>query len=565
MDAVASRGMLYRRHYTNGVNTRESMPTLFFSRYFIRPIFPFTNGIFYKPRELFRALDDEAVSFTRALSDAGIRTAGISAHQWFLPETELARQFDEWYDLPRELEYEKRYGYPQAAAVVDRAIAWIESTEPRDEFLLYLHLMDTHFPHFLEEDAREFFGADDYAAEGFDELGQPVDRSAAVTGTDREYLDALYDGDLRYADRELGRLFEFLRGRGELDTTLIAILSDHGEQLLHEPGLFAHGDWREPVARTPMILAYPGHVPVGETEALTQNVDLHPTLLRLLDVPMPAKKSADGLDLLSGLEGGERPFVLARNGARFGDTKFLCWFDDLYYEQVAAGNAQLWGRYAELELYDLAADPTEQRNLWAEDPARSTEVLRRYADATRPYLTRYLEATADVQPPGEFAVFPSHVAPQPGLPTCPSPGSFDDLDALPSERGWIHCTDGRGAFLMAKVGAEPLEATLPVPSGSYDVQFSLDGACRIRIEGAADEGDVLLEGRPLGDHVVLRFNTEVEQVDVTGGELRFRLTPVEGRAARLYAIGFRPHGEDPTDDAENAERLEALRQLGYTE
>ncbi len=57
-----------------------------------------------------------------------------------------------------------------------------------------------------------------------------------LTSDDRRYLDALYDGSLRYTDRELGRLFNSLRERGILDETIIAITSDHGENLLEGPG-----------------------------------------------------------------------------------------------------------------------------------------------------------------------------------------------------------------------------------------------------------------------------------------------------------------------------------------
>ena len=304
IDAMAARGVVFLNHFVQDTRTRATLPTIFYSRYFLPSLFPQSDRVPYSaPEELFRGLDDEAVSMVKALSEAGLMTSMISAHSWLKPGTLFADQFDQVHDLSTELEVDRSYGYPRAEPVVDYAIDWIEAHRDQD-FFLYIHMMDTHLPHPLDDDSKGFLPPEvvnsppplDFAAR---KQGTGVE----LTAIERQYLDALYDGSLRYTDRHLGRLFEHVENR--LGDTLIVLTSDHGEHLLEHPGRYLHGGvWYDLVARVPLIIVDPGRVDPGRVESLAEGVDIMPTVLGLLGVTLPPGKTTDGVDLRSSLSGG---------------------------------------------------------------------------------------------------------------------------------------------------------------------------------------------------------------------------------------------------------------------
>jgi hypothetical protein len=184
LDALAAGGVVFTSCWAQGTHTRAALPSLFYSRYFARPLFPHDPSVPYSaPEDLFRADDPELVSLPRALSAAGVHTAGISAHTWIGEDTELAREFDEFSDLSVRLPFPPGYGAPSAEQLVDAAIDWMG--EHRDEdWFLYLHVMDVHTPRRLDDDARRWYPPGAAVPPRFDAHGVPRDRDAPVTPLD---------------------------------------------------------------------------------------------------------------------------------------------------------------------------------------------------------------------------------------------------------------------------------------------------------------------------------------------------------------------------------------------
>ena len=556
IDRLASRGMVYLAHYANGVSTRTSIPSLFFSRYFAKPVFPFDDHVpVYKPSELFRAQDPQAISLPRALQAGGMHTAGISAHQWFREDTELAREFAEFHDLPRRIPFDESHGYPRAEETIDYALRWLEAAGPDRDAFLYLHLMDTHFPHFPGEDAAAFLGSTPYAGGRVGEGGWPDDLATALEGPDREYMDALYDGSLRYVDRHLGRLFDFLERRGELDTTLIAITADHGEELLHRPHYFQHGSWEEAVARVPMVLFYPPRVGPGTTEVLSQGVDVHPTFLELLDVPLPPGKEVDGLALTQGLDGSGREHVFAWCGMRSRDFKLVGNLSEALEEP---------GRVPPHQLFDLRVDPGAQHDVALGRPEVVRSLFETYLERMRPAHERYLATSEDRTPEGPFALRPHDLQAEgvPRVAHSDAPRWWEDAE---SPSGWVRNVDARErSCLLAKEGAGPLEIRQALPSGEYDLELVVRGRCRIEAPGL--EGAREVAGPPLGAERVGSARVEVGRVRVEDGMFRAVLHPDTAEGPfRLDLLGFTPAGYVPPDAEDEERRRQALRGLGYVE
>ncbi len=563
MDRLAERGWVFTRHFSQATYTRQSLPSLLYSRYFAHPLFPSSANVPYSsPRDLFRRVDDEAISLPRAFAAAGFDTAAISSHFWLKPGTAFAGEFQEMNDLSVSVDYDRRYGHPRGDAVVDAALRWLDRHRHRDTFL-YLHFMDTHFPHFFGPEARRFFGEDRYDARTFDGRGSPIDRSQPLSASDRAYLDALYDGSLRYTDEQIGRLISFLEQRGQLDDTLIAITSDHGDHLLEVPGRFAHGGpWYDAVAKIPLIVFYPPKTTVTHVDTLSDGVDVLPTLLGLMDVPVPAGKKPDGVDL-GAIANGVAPakdFALAPRAIRDGGYKVL----------FRAPPADLLGGSGpgveELpgELYDLAADPLERQNLWASEPETARRLLASYRRQMRGRYRRSLAATTREQPASAFAISATYFLRDSELPSVPV-GSANEMTfaELAPAGGWVRITHHDLPWLVAKPDAEPIEIELAVPDGTYFVTAHLRGRGAVIAGGSERRAEARGPQFRLDD---LRSTAPVELGEVKIEDERFRavIEPSAGAWLGVRFIAFEPilGGQRPQADEEDLERLKTL---GYVD
>jgi N-acetylglucosamine-6-sulfatase len=188
----------------------------------------------------------------------------------------------------------------------------------------------------------------------------------------RAYAEALLA-----LDESVGRVLDWVDRSGQAGSTLVLYLGDNGF-LLGEHGLIDKRNAYEESMRIPMLAYAPGLVaPGSEPAELVRNIDIAPTVLELAGVPRPA--GMDGQSFAPLLRGQRQeraaellyeyywehafphtPTVLALRDARF---KYI------FYQGV-------WDTD---ELYDLAADPREQRNLIAtpEHAARAAAMKRR--------------------------------------------------------------------------------------------------------------------------------------------------------------------------------------------
>ena len=432
IDALARRGVVFQNHFSQATHTRAALPSLLYSRYFVKPLFPASDQIPYSsPEELFQRLDDEAIALPRALAAAGYHTAMISSHSWLQTGTDFARSFDEVQDLTETLPIDPVWEYPRAEAVVDYAIEWLSTHSDRDTFL-YLHLMDTHFPHHLIEEAKAFLPPgvlESVVPTTFGESGAVRDVQRPLSRNEKIYLDALYDGGLKYADAQVGRLLASLGSMR--DEALVAITSDHGEFLMEAPGRFRHGGpWFDIVGRVPLVIAAPGLAP-GKTDITTEAVDVMPTILGLLGIELPVGKALDGANLAPMLEGKVPPKQYAVAPRAIRGEGWKCFFsgpERLLLGGTAPPIADITGK-----LYDLKRDPLETQDLWAQHPDVAGRLFAAYRDRAAKSFWRYVRATGEAPPESPFALGTIHFFGSPGVPEAVKP--LDDLASSVGE-GW---------------------------------------------------------------------------------------------------------------------------------
>lgn len=566
LDALAREGVRFSRHYAHHTSTRESLTQLLFSRYYAPPLAPYSPKVpLYSPSQLFFGFDNESISLPRVLSGSGLYTSAISAHPWLREGSVFALQFDELRDLSAELGFNDTYEKPSAARVTDAGIEWIRE-HVQDSFFLYLHYMDTHFPHELDGSARRFLPSDLSVSEvrkRFERGGHPRNRRDQLRGAQRQYLDALYDGSLYRADREIGRLIEFLRDAGLLRDTLIVVTSDHGEALLEVPDRFEHGGpWYELVSRIPLIIYDPSRLAPAVHAGLSGLVDVSPTILDLLGVSPPRGKRLDGQSLVPAVNGERSPagVVYAPQGIRVGRHKLL--FLSGSFAALERGLAR--GRAPELAeldaaLYDLESDPLETQDLLHQKPELAEALFERFIEHMAPAVRRYYSTRNSGPPETAFAISINRIDVQTGsrVEVHSSKRESGDLS-----RGWALNRRWNRYRLVARPGAQPIAFELDLPSGEYELSVGLRGSLAMTVAAGPRRE---LAGEPLAELPPPRDGrVEVELVPygpirVEENRLPVRLEPLQEEGfALVHYLGFRPAGKNGQQRPGFEAQLEAL-------
>jgi arylsulfatase A-like enzyme len=113
-------------------------------------------------------------------------------------------------------------------------------------------------------------------------------------------LTPFYLNDLLYMDWTISSIIDELKESGLLDNTMVVITADHGELLGEDNGPIGHGWLLTPeLANVPLIIMDPGHPGYRINHTIGSQVDLMPTILDSLGIPLPAQQLYQGASLYS--------------------------------------------------------------------------------------------------------------------------------------------------------------------------------------------------------------------------------------------------------------------------
>ncbi len=308
-------------------------------------------------------LSEGSVTLAEILRENGWRTAGFVSAYVLHSGFGISQGFDEYFD---------RFDFDPAGGVmspdniqrrgdetVDEALSWMERNNDAP-FYMWVHLFDPHAPY----DPPKKFGA--------------------------LYPDDPYSGEVAFTDFLVGRLLGGLERTGLSQDTLVILVGDHGEGLgSHRErfhGLFVY----DSTLQVPFIIKAPGFSP-QTIESQVRLVDVMPTILDMLGLRAP--DGIAGTSLMPLVSGKTKKLGLAA----YSES----WYPNLHYGWSELMSIRA-GRYKYIlapdpELYDLADDPGETKNLVHELP----EVARKMKGNLDAMMTR-LGASAEERPePGD--------------------------------------------------------------------------------------------------------------------------------------------------------------------
>jgi arylsulfatase len=293
-----------------------------------------------------------AAEFAR---EAGYRTAAFVSAAPVKRETGIAAGF-ETFDEPE--------GYDRPAGETnERVLAWLRE-RVATPFFLWVHYFDPHYRYEPPEPFDELFRSDGALEAHLAERGFAESSSNALgeSMTARDAVNA-YDGEVRYVDRELGRLLATLREQGLWQDTVLVLVGDHGEGLGQHAQL-GHGCIYGEQLRVPAMIRAPG-LPPRRVPWLVSLVDILPTALALIgsDIWNAFLEQGSGLDALDPSVARIRPLLAQRSmrESRARECPPFALTTPEWKLLVEPGGGQ--------KLFHRPTDPHELRDVSADHPS----------------------------------------------------------------------------------------------------------------------------------------------------------------------------------------------------
>lgn len=328
LDALSAAGALFEQAYCTVPLTSPSHATM------LTGLQPPEHGLRTNGAQ---RLDASVPKLAAVLQENGYQTAAFIAAFALDSKFGLDRGFD-IYDDDLSGAYAQQFEdafsvYRSGDLVTEAALAWLEE-QPNEPFFCWVHLYDPHMPYYTHQ---------------------------ALVGTQFHGRKS-YDAEVAFMDMQVGRLMAFLKQRKLLERMLVIAVGDHGEGL-GDHGESAHGyTLYDSTLRVPLIISRPGHVPqAARTPAMVSLVDLFPTILDLLGIPLSKEQA-------------ERSFKSAVHGGHIDSPTLYAETELPYTDQgwspLRCLITRRWKyiRTARVELYDRQADPAELNNLVGDRP-----------------------------------------------------------------------------------------------------------------------------------------------------------------------------------------------------
>ncbi len=356
LDRLAADGVVFENCFTAVPVTLPSHSTIFTGTY------PMAHGV--RDNGLFQ-LPASALTLAEILQERGYRTGAAIGAFPLTSEFGIEQGFEFFDDHVTIASEDYRGGVDEAAAslffdersaprVNDAILPWLRSNGDQP-FFAWIHYWDPHQPFVAPPPYSQLFAHDPYQAE------------------------------IAFVDQSLGRILDELERQGVAERTIVVVTSDHGEgRGEHDEETHSQLAYNTTL-HVPLILRVPGLEGGHRIRRRVGTVDILPTVLELLDLPVPEQ-------------------VQGRSQARLIRQRSDEPSRGLYYaETLSPRFSHGWGELRALfegdlkyihgprpELFDLQADPGELHNLVPSQPQQH----QRMEAALAAFIARNAQATS---------------------------------------------------------------------------------------------------------------------------------------------------------------------------
>ena len=404
IDRLAAGAMRFDRAYCNSPICSASRQSFLTGRY------PRTVGVTL----LTTPLPESESTIADLLAQAGYETASFGKMHF---NNQLKHGFEQRLDLPDWNRSLRQRGHTQIPPGVEVLGPWKPFRDPASVWLNaaaapYLMAADMHSTFFAEAAERflatrrekpfflmvsfiephspfhfpvEYRGRHDPAKMPVGKVGpededQIPDIFRGLSHEQKQGIVAAYYTSTEWMDHNVGRVLAALEASGQADNTLVIYTGDHGYSLGHH-GRFEKHCMYEPAVRSPLILRLPGGASSGRTTAaLTEFVDIVPTVLETCGVDIPPSVQGRSLvPVLTGRTDQHREHVFIT----YAHNEEAMVRDDRFKLTFARGKRERDDGYSprrpltghSITLFDLESDPDEYINL-AQRPEHADRVQR---------------------------------------------------------------------------------------------------------------------------------------------------------------------------------------------
>ncbi len=323
LERLAAEGAVFERAYSNSDWTRPSTASFMTS---------LQHSVLGGFKSGFNVIPDDAPTMAQHMHRAGYQTAVFTANPNAGTLSGLERGVDFFRENWAEFSYSSGGGnYRQSSRFLHEAFWRWRETYPAESYWVHFQTTDLHeeIPA-VAPFSGLFVGPDQVATwrvwqDSLEPLGNhgPYSEAWEKSGLDRVKFFAihqgLYDENMAHNDYQIGRLVERLKAEGEWENTLLIIGADHStEAAMDDMGIAIQDSlpprWSRPmfrpsISRVPLIFVWPGHIAGGQrfSEPVVSMIDVLPTILDLIGVPLPEVMQGQSLAPLLLGEGGVEP------------------------------------------------------------------------------------------------------------------------------------------------------------------------------------------------------------------------------------------------------------------
>jgi len=376
IDRLASEGVRFANHISSSSWTLPAHAALFTGM---------ADSVHGCVNATDTALAPEFTTLAERFHSAGYTTGGFFSGPYLHPAFGLGQGFDSYTDCmsyAQSIEGRETAEWSMAEdvmrashrdvtnpAVYARARDWIDANKG-EPFFAFAHFWDVHFDFIPPAPYDTMFDPDYTGDISGDDFFFDKRINKDLAERDKQHLEALYDGEIRWTDDHIGKLLDDLDTWGLAENTIVVLTSDHGTEFFEHGGKAHRTTLFDELIRIPLVVRYPGHLLAGTVvDAQTRLMDVGPTVCELAGIPAgPVMGSS-----LVALAHTGKPdfdntaiselFSVGRElrSSRTRETKFI---DDI------GRNTFYW--------FDLESDPGERAPSQDSDSRRGAQAMQRY-------------------------------------------------------------------------------------------------------------------------------------------------------------------------------------------